>query len=152
MRRCSTCKKNKKEITDNFYKKKKGGWEPSCIPCLKKKSKKYYHSNSKRAKKSSTISRKKRQFISKSYVFNYLKIHPCIDCGESNILTLEFDHINPKNKKYNISWLVTQGCPIPLIKKEIKKCEVRCANCHKIKTSKQQGWYRYLMLEEETDL
>jgi hypothetical protein len=31
---------------------------------------------------------------------------------------------------------------LDMIKKEIDKCEVRCSNCHKIRTSICQDWYK----------
>ncbi len=43
--------------------------------------------------------KKNREFIS-----GYLKIHHCIDCGESNPIVLEFDHIN--NKSHKISDMI----------------------------------------------
>lgn len=56
----------------------------------------------------------------------------CTDCGESNPIVLDFDHL--KNKKYNISRMVHDGFSWKAIKKEIEKCEVVCANCHRIRT------------------
>jgi hypothetical protein len=56
----------------------------------------------------------------------------CVDCGESNHIVLDFDHI--KNKKYNISRMIHDGFSWAAIKKEIAKCEVVCANCHRIRT------------------
>jgi hypothetical protein len=40
------------------------------------------------------------------------------------------------------SQLVNSGYGIDVIKKEIAKCEVRCSNCHKRKTAREQGWFR----------
>ena len=56
----------------------------------------------------------------------------CVDCGEKNPIVLDFDHL--KNKKYNISRMIHDGHSWASIKKEIKKCEVVCANCHRIRT------------------
>ena len=56
----------------------------------------------------------------------------CVDCGENNHIVLDFDHI--KDKKYNISRMVHDGFSWKAILKEIQKCEVVCANCHRIRT------------------
>ena len=56
----------------------------------------------------------------------------CVDCGESNHIVLDFDHL--KDKKYNISRMIHDGFSWAAIKKEIAKCEVVCANCHRIRT------------------
>ena len=56
----------------------------------------------------------------------------CVDCGERNPIVLDFDHL--KDKKYNISRMIHDGHSWASIKKEIKKCEVVCANCHRIRT------------------
>ena len=56
----------------------------------------------------------------------------CTDCGETNHIVLDFDHL--KDKKYNISRMIHDGFSWAAIKKEISKCEVVCANCHRIRT------------------
>jgi transcription elongation factor Elf1 len=56
----------------------------------------------------------------------------CVDCGEENHIVLDFDHL--KDKKYNISRMIHDGFSWAAIKKEIAKCEVVCANCHRIRT------------------
>jgi len=56
----------------------------------------------------------------------------CIDCGIKDWRVLDFDHI--KNKKIGVSYLVARNYSIERILKEISKCEVRCSNCHRIKT------------------
>jgi phenylalanyl-tRNA synthetase alpha subunit len=39
-----------------------------------------------------------------------------------------------KNKKYNVSRMIHDGFSWKAIKKEIEKCEVVCANCHRVRT------------------
>ena len=56
----------------------------------------------------------------------------CTDCGETNPIVLDFDHL--KDKKYNVSRMIHDGFSWAAIKKEIAKCEVVCANCHRIRT------------------
>jgi hypothetical protein len=75
----------------------------------------------------------------KEYAYNYLMSHPCVDCGESDPVVLEFDHV--KGKKTNdVSVLIARGKPLDVIKNEVEKCEVRCGNCHRRKTARQRGW------------
>lgn len=56
----------------------------------------------------------------------------CTDCGITNHIMLDFDHL--KDKKYNISRMIHDGFSWAAIKKEIAKCEVVCANCHRLRT------------------
>ncbi|HEY6540341.1 MAG TPA: hypothetical protein VIZ18_05360, partial [Ktedonobacteraceae bacterium] len=72
----------------------------------------------------------------------YLSMHPCVDCGETDIRLLEFDHVR-SHKAANISRLLTQGRNWSIIEAEIAKCEIRCANCHRKRTSERDGnWWR----------
>ncbi len=56
----------------------------------------------------------------------------CFDCGVSNHIVLDFDHL--RDKKYIISRMVHDGFSWKAIKREIEKCQVVCANCHRIRT------------------
>jgi len=56
----------------------------------------------------------------------------CKDCGIKNHIILDFDHI--KDKKYNVSQMIRDGFSWKAITREIEKCEVVCANCHRIRT------------------
>jgi hypothetical protein len=103
----------------------------------KKNSKKHYEANKKEYKKRAFEHRKKAKKRNRKYVEDYLKNHPCVDCGEKDIIVLEFDHVKDK-KVINISKSVNSGWSIERIKQEIEKCEVRCANCHRRVTHKRR--------------
>jgi len=76
------------------------------------------------------------------FVFRYLKLFgKCIDCDIKDWKVLEFDHI--KDKVMNVSRMSSNHYSLDKIKKEIKKCEIRCVNCHKIKTREQLGWFNF---------
>jgi hypothetical protein len=64
---------------------------------------------------------------------NYLYSHPCVDCGETDIVKLQFDHVRGE-KIDGVSSMERNGILWPKIEEEIAKCEVRCGNCHKKKT------------------
>jgi transcription elongation factor Elf1 len=74
--------------------------------------------------------RQKQQY--KKMLKEIKESHGCYDCGERNHIVLDFDHI--RDKKYNISRMIHDGFSWRAIKKEIEKCQVVCANCHRIRT------------------
>lgn len=57
----------------------------------------------------------------------------CVDCGESDPVVLDFDHVKGE-KRRAIADMVSNYYSIKTIKDEIRKCEIRCANCHRKKT------------------
>lgn len=70
----------------------------------------------------------------------------CIDCGyNSHLAALDFDHKEPKFKSFNIAAGIC-GYPENDVIMEAHKCELRCANCHRVKTHPEYG------KEEENEL
>lgn len=73
--------------------------------------------------------------------------HPCVDCELTDIRYLEFDHVR-SDKTANIFRLLTQGRSWLIIEAEMAKCEIRCANCHRKRTSERDGnWWRTSEIE-----
>lgn len=70
---------------------------------------------------------------------DYLRAHPCVDCGETDITVLEFDHIDATTKVMELSKMLGRR-NWRVILDEIGKCDVRCVNCHRRRTARQQGW------------
>lgn len=68
----------------------------------------------------------------------------CIDCGNRNPLCLDFDHQHSKVK--NLSDMC--GGKWEKIEYEISKCEVRCSNCHRIKTAREFSTAPYVAYME----
>lgn len=59
----------------------------------------------------------------------------CVDCGyNKHPEALDFDHLPQYEKKYGISSLARSNAAPETLWAEIAKCEVRCTNCHRIKT------------------
>jgi hypothetical protein len=73
---------------------------------------------------------------------DYLLEHPCVDCGETDVRVLEFDHEDPSSKAAEIGRLAACSMPWNRIQAEIEKCSVRCANCHRRRTATMRGYWR----------
>lgn len=63
-----------------------------------------------------------------------IKSVPCMDCGVSyDPFVMDFDHVRGV-KEFHISQACTRGISLERIKAEIKKCDLVCSNCHRIRT------------------
>lgn len=62
-------------------------------------------------------------------------------CGERRLPCLDFDHRDPSTKRANVSSMIryTKRYTEAQIREEVDKCDVLCANCHRLKTSER--WY-----------
>jgi hypothetical protein len=79
-------------------------------------------------------------------LLDYLLKHPCLDCGESDPLVLEFDHVRGVKTK-EISCMIQEKWSWKAVEAEIDKCVVRCANCHRRKTAYEQNWKVVSLIE-----
>jgi len=55
----------------------------------------------------------------------------CETCNETHPACLDFHHVNSKDKEFAVSKMVGDGASLEKIVKEIKKCKILCANCHR---------------------
>lgn len=68
-------------------------------------------------------------------ILDRLKDVPCVDCtGRFPAVCMDFDHVRGE-KSFSVSRAGTRGLDSVLA--EIAKCEVVCANCHRIRTARR---------------
>ena len=99
--------------------------------------KRHYQQNKDKIKARSYERNKIQRVRNREFVMSIKEISECIDCGESNPLVLDFDHVKG-DKILAISDMSNKAYCIDKISKEMDKCEVRCANCHRIITNKRR--------------
>jgi len=80
----------------------------------------------KEARKRQANARKRRAI---DYVLNVKRASRC-QCGESRPECLDFHHV--RDKKFCIMAAASKGVSLAKLKDEIEKCEIICANCHRV--------------------
>lgn len=138
-RRCSRCQavKNEDEFAGPFNSRARK--DIYCRPCRAAYGRDHYVKN--RQHYIDNAKRRQRIQIEERMAFlqAFLETHPCVDCGENDVVVLEFDHLG--NKCFDVSnglryrrWEAVLA--------EIEKCEVVCANCHRRRTTRRGGYRR----------
>ena len=125
MKKCCMCKE---KLSDNAFHKNKAsydGLQSYCKTCFKE-----WKQKSPRWKNTRHKNYLKRKEISHK-LLKELKINGCAICGyDKNYAALEFHHVNPEDKKYCVAFRL-MDYPDKTILKELNKCVLLCANCHR---------------------
>ena len=125
MKKCPRCSIEKELHEFAKNKNQSDGLQRTCKSCVAIQSKKSYDKDSSRYKERI----KKQVEKCDDYVEQYKTSHSCKKCGENRNWILDFHHINPKEKKYNMGDLKHSGS-FNKIKDEMSKCVLLCKNCH----------------------
>lgn len=136
---CVICRE---EFPLSFFNKRTAspdGKQNVCRECNKARSKSYYLNNHDKHRKAVRARSRRVSAENRQRVGDYLYTHPCVDCGANDIRILDFDHLEKDKKSYDISRLLRAGTAWLTIQREIEKCEVRCRNCHTLKTYERLG-------------
>ncbi|OGM15427.1 hypothetical protein A2V56_02840 [Candidatus Woesebacteria bacterium RBG_19FT_COMBO_42_9] len=136
MKRCSKCEMQK--VYRDFYRRKRGEragqYYEKCKDCMKARGRNYYHLNRNRQLHLALIRRRKYLSKAKEYIAR-LKDRPCQDCGKRYpSFVMDFDHRLGEKKFLDVTRMVLGGWALEKIKIEIQKCDIVCANCHRIRT------------------
>jgi hypothetical protein len=140
IKRCCMCKIVKPLTEFNRHGQRRDGLQPHCRDCNRARSRRYYAENRDKhlVVVRARIRRIRRE--NQTRMLAYLREHPCVDCGEDDVVVLEFDHL--RDKRMGVGLLLRRGVSWETIVAEIAKCEVVCANCHRRRTHQRSGSYR----------
>jgi hypothetical protein len=144
MRNCGRCGQTKADTDFAWRRKWKGQRDNMCRPCRAAYKQEHYRANKQRyvdnaARRRERVVRERVEFL-----LEYFKDHPCVDCGETDPLVLEFDHI--REKSFDVGkGLRDRGWQSIL--DEIAKCDVVCANCHRRRTARRGGFIKVALME-----
>jgi hypothetical protein len=129
-RRCKRCEQTLPLEAFNRY---KDGYQWWCRECFKA----YFRERGSLHLEQVGAARDARRERAHRHVLAQLENTSCADCGETDVVVLEFDHVDEKTGE--VGALVTSSTRIDLIDLEIAKCEVVCCNCHRRRTYLRRG-------------
>lgn len=139
MKTCTKCMESLPEDQFHWKNKEKGKRIARCRTCSAVWSKAHYQRNKDMYVRKAQRWNTQAKSDAFDYVTDYLSTHPCVDCGEEDLVVLEFDHVRG-TKKHDVSSIMQGSYGVAAVKAEIEKCDVRCANCHARKTAQQFGY------------
>lgn len=105
--------------------------------------KKYYSDPERKARHISSVRKtdKKRKEIIRSWIDEYRVTVGCKVCGfNEDAVALDFHHREDETKEFNISTAIRSGWSLERIKEEVAKCDVLCANHHRIHHFHKARW------------
>lgn len=139
-KRCYKCVFDKPLEDFPLNRTRADGHGSMCKACKKTYNGTYYVATKQRHNPARAQRRTRVKAAAREFVYDYLRRHPCVDCGETDIVVLDFDHQGDKLDE--ISVLINKGVGLERIRLEIEKCEVVCANDHRRRTARAFGWRR----------
>ena len=129
MRRCGRCGELKPLEDFAWRRKAKGQRHNYCRPCHSAYHHEHYLANKQRYIDQARERKDALRIERTRFLIEYFSTHPCTDCGEADPVVLEFDHLG--DKLFNIGEALTYRNWESILA-EIEKCEVVCANCHRL--------------------
>lgn len=139
-RKCYSCHKTMPISEFTKAKHTTDGLDYYCKKCKKDKNSKYYQDKYKSIKRERVRQRKLELLTQKQLQQDIVKhkiidtkAKGCVVCGELEVCCLDFHHIDPSQKKFEISQYLRGSATYTFeeVISEISKCVVVCANCHR---------------------
>jgi len=133
---CKDC--NEIKMIEDFSVLRSGKPDSYCKKCKARRSRAYYHKNKGRGQLSFERNRDSNQ----RFLWDILVSSSCMDCNESDPRVLQFDHVRGE-KVADIAVMLRQHRNREILEKEVKKCDIVCANCHTKRTFKRSNSWKH---------
>jgi hypothetical protein len=145
LNKCYRCGELKPVEDFSWRRKAKGQRDSFCRPCRSAYGREHYEANRQRYIDQAAISKRKLTLARTKYLIKFFETNPCVDCGETDPIVLEFDHL--RDKSFAIGPQLSRKNWESILA-EMKKCEVVCANCHRRRTARRKGALRAVLTQQ----
>lgn len=124
---CCKCKLPKDIECFSIKRSSKDGKAKECKSCKRLYNQSLYKKHTQRER-----TRLKKRTNELRDWYKELKRNKCCSrCPENHPACIEFHHLDPKQKAFEISTCWRKGYSIQRIEEEIAKCIILCSNCHR---------------------
>lgn len=127
IKKCSRCKQLKPYSLFCKNKCKKDGFSTYCRECNKS----YHQNHYDKHRSEYVLKHKNRRLLIREWFIELKSKLKCSVCAENHPATLDFHHIDNTLKFKGLCEMVAETYSKEVILKEIEKCVVLCANCHR---------------------
>ena len=108
-----------------------------CKPCHMAEVKKSISKQTPEQKRK--IERNKSRYLLRVWLKEMKVAKGCVDCGyNKSPYALDLDHRPGEEKRLGISEFMRRVSAVDEIRAEIAKCDVVCANCHRVRTASRR--------------
>ncbi|HKH41996.1 MAG TPA: hypothetical protein VKA41_09085 [Solirubrobacterales bacterium] len=145
LRKCGRCGELKPIELFAWRRKRKRQRDNMCAPCRSAYGREHYLANRQKYIDAEARRKQERAERRTRYLIEFFRDHPCADCGETDPVVLEFDHLRDKRLEVTNQFASRNWQEIL---DEIAKCDVVCANCHKRRTARRAGYLRAVLSQE----
>ena len=147
-KRCSRCRLEKPDEEFAWRRIDKGERDSYCRPCRAGYKQEHYAKNKQRYVDQAMIRNQILLEERTGFLIRFFANHPCVDCGETDPVVLEFDHLG--DKRFSISQGI-RGRRWEVVLVEMQKCEVVCANCHRRRSMERGNFWRTVVRDGDDD-
>ena len=143
VKQCYRCKIIKDTSEFHRFARNKDGIQPYCRPCKRAIDNEHYRTHPRR----NYARNKAKAQSNRRWLYELLKTKQCEwpGCAVSDPDMLVFDHVNPNDKRIEVSQMAQQTYSLRAIEEEVGKCRILCANHHQKHTIQQFGYRKWLV-------
>ena len=143
LKQCCRCKAIKNRSEFHKFARNRDGLQPYCRSCKRAIDIEHYGRNPRR-----NYERNKASALrNRKWLYAFLETKQCEweGCDVNDPDMLVFDHLNPNDKRIEVSQMVQHSFGLKTIQAEVAKCRVLCANHHQKHTIQQFGYKRWVI-------
>src|SRR3954468_6826416 len=128
LKTCCLCRAQKLGTDFNRDRKRRDGRQNVCRECSSMRSRLYYQNHTEAHREVTKKRRNEQRRLFKQRTDAIKQRFGCRVCGESDVVCLDFHHLDPSTKEFDIAAAMSAEWPWEKVPAEIRKCACLCAN------------------------